>query len=71
MGALKVTCSSCAGEPLSESSPVLLKSDQQSLVQQGQEAMREALRVLEQKEGWKVETVEVRLHVPPRSAESD
>ncbi|XP_075883996.1 steroidogenic acute regulatory protein, mitochondrial [Nelusetta ayraudi] len=41
-----------------ETSPVLLKSDQQSLVQQGQEAMREALRVLEQKEGWKVETVE-------------
>lgn len=58
-------------EPLSETSPVPLKCDQQSLVQQGQEAMREALGLLEQKEGWTVETVEVRLHVPPRSAESD
>lgn len=48
-----------SGEPLSESSPVPLKEDQQFFIRQGQEAIRKALSMLEDKEGWKVEITEV------------
>lgn len=55
-------------EPLTETSSASVNCEPQSLVQRGQEAMKEALSLLEevegmemevQEEGWKVGTVEV------------
>lgn len=42
--------------------PMPAKEDQLFYVQQGQEAMRKALSMLEDKEGWKVEIAEVTTH---------
>lgn len=47
-------------ESFAEPKPVPLKEDQLFYVQQGQEAMRKALSMLEDTEGWKVEIAEVR-----------
>lgn len=38
-----------------------LKEDQMFYVQQGQEALKKALSILTEKEGWKVEITEVQL----------
>lgn len=47
-------------ESFVEPTPVSLKEDQLFYVQQGQEAMKKALSLLEDKEGWKVEIAEVK-----------